>query len=227
LTRVLPRVDGSPTGSPRTDNDALYREDRATARAIDDLLHEEPGAEPSLVRAISQCASGTVFLGNSLPIREWDAFATRDAGGAARLVFASRGANGIDGQLSTAFGAASALTTGAGTPRECWAVVGDLTALYDLAAPWVLPQLDVERLRIVVINNGGGRIFDRISGDATLRNAHSHDFRAWAEMWGLGYARSETVDRNATLAERSVIELVPDDAATERFWRRYDGIART
>ena len=74
----------------------------------------------------------TLVLGNSLPIREWDLAATFRC---ARLeIGASRGLNGIDGQTSTFLGFAEATT-------ENWAILGDLTTLYDLAAPWILPQL--------------------------------------------------------------------------------------
>src|SRR5690606_40538724 len=46
-------------------------------------------------------------------------------------VVATRGANGIDGQVSTFYGLAH-------NAPPALAVVGDLTALYDLNAPWVL-----------------------------------------------------------------------------------------
>ena len=74
-----------------------------------------------------------VFLGNSLPIREWDLAATAVPRGLS--VAASRGLNGIDGQLSTFLGYAE-------RQAPNWALLGDLTALYDLeAAPWIISQL--------------------------------------------------------------------------------------
>ena len=73
-----------------------------------------------------------VFLGNSLPIREWNVFAaTEDRW---LRCHANRGANGIDGCVSTFLGLGA-------DEAESWAVVGDLTALYDLAALWITPAL--------------------------------------------------------------------------------------
>jgi 2-succinyl-5-enolpyruvyl-6-hydroxy-3-cyclohexene-1-carboxylate synthase len=157
-----------------------------------------------------------VYLGNSLPIREWDLAAVREARD--WRVGVNRGANGIDGQLSTFLGMCA-------DGRDNWAVVGDLTALYDLGAPWILDQLTTGPVRIVVVNNGGGQIFARLSPHAELRNAHRRTFDGWASFWGLPHHRWETVPRAPALPDRCVIELVPDAAATDRFWRAYDALS--
>ena len=135
-------------------------------------------------------AGALVLLGNSLPIREWNAAATRIDRGL--RCYSCRGANGIDGALSTFFG----LSEG---EAESWAIVGDLTALYDLSAPWILPRLSDGRRRIVVINNGGGRIFSKLPALAGLtdgerravENDHGVSLEHWAAMWGMGYLRVE------------------------------------
>lgn len=72
-------------------------------------------------------------------------------------VFGNRGTSGIDGTVSTAIGAATA------KPEKTHVLlVGDLSLLYDRNAFWQkeLPQ----NLRIVVLNNGGGKIFEWIEG---------------------------------------------------------------
>ncbi len=145
-----------------------------------------------------------VYLGNSLPIREWDLAATREPRGF--TYEANRGANGIDGQLSTFFGQCE-------RGRENVCVIGDLTAIYDANAPWIAPQVDAP-FRIVIINNGGGRIFERVASlariDRTLIvNAHDIRFDHWAAMWGI--------------ADR-VTELRPDVGASRRAWERYDAL---
>lgn len=126
-----------------------------------------------------------VFLGNSLPIREWN-----ETVGSTRpfRTFANRGANGIDGLVSTFLGL-SAEESGA----ESWLILGDLSALYDLAAPWILSQLPSANRRILVLNNGGGRIFAQVpslSGlnDTTrtmIENRHHLSFRPWADLWSI------------------------------------------
>jgi 2-succinyl-5-enolpyruvyl-6-hydroxy-3-cyclohexene-1-carboxylate synthase len=195
----------------------LLARDRERRRSLAVLCDAESQAEPALIRQLSRrVADGSlVYLGNSLPLREWDLAAAREPRD--WQVGVNRGANGIDGQLSTFLGMC-------GEGRENWAVVGDLTALYDLAAPWILDQLATGPLRIVIVNNGGGQIFARLSPHAELRNAHRRTFDRWAAMWDLPYERWETVPPGAGLADRCVIELVPDPAASARFWQAYDAL---
>ncbi|MDH5198725.1 MAG: 2-succinyl-5-enolpyruvyl-6-hydroxy-3-cyclohexene-1-carboxylic-acid synthase [Gemmatimonadota bacterium] len=196
---------------------ALLSRDRARARALGDLWAAAPGAEPTLLRALSRLVPhrALVYLGNSLPIREWDLAAVREPH--AWNVAVNRGANGIDGQLSTFLGMCA-------PGREHWAVVGDLTALYDLAAPWILPAIATGPIRIVIVNNGGGQIFARLSPHPELRNEHGVTFERWAAMWGLHHLRWDAVPDSSRLPERCVIELAPDPDATMRFWRAYDAL---
>ena len=102
---------------------------------IDERLESYPDSEQGLVNLLSVYATTgeSLYLGNSLPIREWNDFGQRETPYA--RVFANRGANGIDGQVSTWLGA-TAESEGA------WGVFGDLTALYDLAAPAMLEQVE-------------------------------------------------------------------------------------
>ncbi|HYS52782.1 MAG TPA: hypothetical protein VER58_03330 [Thermoanaerobaculia bacterium] len=182
-------------------------EDRKKAQELAGILDAEPQSELAMVRALSQRIppGARIYLGNSLPIREWDLVATREPRGF--TIEANRGANGIDGQLSTFFGWCKG--------ENNWCIVGDLTALYDANAPWIAPQLDAI-FEIVIINNGGGRIFDRVASlrrmDARVRerlveNAHALRFDAWAKMWNM-----------------HIQELRPDPEATRRVWEKYDDI---
>jgi 2-succinyl-5-enolpyruvyl-6-hydroxy-3-cyclohexene-1-carboxylate synthase len=191
--------------------------DRRRAQRLRALLDAEPQSEPGLVAALSALVpeDALVYLGNSLPIREWDLAARREPRG--WRVAVSRGANGIDGQLSAFLGHCDG-------DREHWAVVGDLTALYDLAAPWMLRGLDSGPVRIVIVNNGGGQIFARLSPHGVLRNEHDLGFADWARMWGLPHHRWTVVPREPPAESRCVIELVPDPAATRRFWDAHDAL---
>ena len=101
LNRVIPALgDVDPAG------DALDLLVGASGRAarVEELLECYPDSEAALIRALSHYASlgGGVFLGNSLPIREWNLFAQWSR--PVRAVRANRGANGIDGQISTSLG---------------------------------------------------------------------------------------------------------------------------
>ncbi|HKO59152.1 MAG TPA: hypothetical protein VJ276_25015 [Thermoanaerobaculia bacterium] len=201
-------LEALPVRPPVPRDEAFFVEDRDMARKVAAIWDAEPSSEPAMFRRLSRDLphGARVYLGNSLPIREWDLAATREPRG---FVFqANRGANGIDGQLSTFFGWC---LPGA----DNVAILGDLTALYDLNAPWIVPQLDAD-FRIVIINNGGGRIFSRVPSlrpvdpgfrAQAIENAHALRFGDWARMFGI-----------------EVTELMPDAEATRRAWDRYDAL---
>lgn len=194
--------------------------ERERAVGLSELLSGELSSEPGLIRTLSTRlpAGSRVFLGNSLPIREWDLAAT-PAGGDYRIG-ASRGLNGIDGQVSTFLGFC---VRGA----ENWAVLGDLTTLYDLSGPWILSQLSGIRANLVILNNGGGRIFSRMFPRPEFQNPHSMDFSAWARMWNLAHEEWREIPDRIKGPEATgsrVIEIRPDEAATSRFWERYPAL---
>jgi 2-succinyl-5-enolpyruvyl-6-hydroxy-3-cyclohexene-1-carboxylate synthase len=203
--------------SPVDRDEDLFARDGDLAERLDRILDVEPESELALVRALSRDLphGARIYLGNSLPIREWDLVATRQERGF--TLEANRGANGIDGQLSTFLGWCSP-----SAPNV--AIAGDLTALYDLNAPWILPQLDSDiEFQVYIINNGGGRIFSRVPSlrslsedvrERLIENSHSLSFEHWAAMWSLAYNNRD--------AGRAVIEIVPDPDASRRVWNRFD-----
>jgi 2-succinyl-5-enolpyruvyl-6-hydroxy-3-cyclohexene-1-carboxylate synthase len=207
LTRgdVLP-IDELPDLEGERDQ-AFFAHDREQAARFAAILDDEPQSELAMFRALSRelAESTRVYLGNSLPIREWDLAATREP--RAFTYEANRGANGIDGQLSTFFGWCE-------PSQDNVCILGDLTTIYDLNAPWIVPQLGHRRFRIVVMNNGGGRIFSRVASlralepavrERIIENTHGVRFEHWAAMWGI-----------------EVTELRPDEEASRRAWARYD-----
>lgn len=179
-----------------------------------ELFSEEPNSEPALMHFLSKTLpdNGNVYLGNSLPIREWDMSAdSRDRG---LKISASRGLNGIDGQIATFLGLAE-------NNRENWAILGDLTTLYDMAGFWILPQLEASSASIAIINNGGGKIFERMFPHKENLNCHSLHFEPLAKMWGLEYLHWDKDSRPPNLlgnSSRRLLEVIPDEAATARFW---------
>lgn len=223
LDRVLPAL-----GEIAFADDALDYLPGASSRAnrIAELLEIYPDSEPALLRTLSHYASvgGGLFLGNSMPIREWNLFAqwTRPV----PSVRANRGANGIDGQVSTWLGWSADVS-------ETWAVVGDLTALYDLAAPFVLEQIDCKGRVLAVINNGGGKIFERLPrlqsmsprAAEWMTNPQTADLSGFATLWNMDHVRIRTVDDfdHFTASEKTLLlEIVPDAAQTTAFWAAWD-----
>ena len=90
------------------------------ASRMDKLLKKYPNSEPSFIRKISNLIpkDSLVFLGNSLPIRQWQIAATHTDKNLS--FFANRGANGIDGNISTFLGLSKDY-------NSSWGIFGDLT----------------------------------------------------------------------------------------------------
>jgi 2-succinyl-5-enolpyruvyl-6-hydroxy-3-cyclohexene-1-carboxylate synthase len=142
-------------------------------------------------------------------------------------VRANRGANGIDGQISTWLGWSAEVT-------ETWAVVGDLTALYDLAAAFVLGQIESRGRVLAVINNGGGKIFGRLPRLNSMSpraiewmlNPQSADLAGVATLWGMQHLRIRTPDDFDGFCETSetttLLEIIPDPGQTQQFWAAWD-----
>ncbi|RAX28909.1 thiamine pyrophosphate-dependent enzyme, partial [Enterococcus sp. HPCN18] len=82
-------------------------------------------------------------------VRLIDAFSQLPAG---YPVYSNRGASGIDGLISTAAGVQRA------SAKSTLAIVGDLSALYDLNALALLRQASAPFV-LIVVNNNGGQIF--------------------------------------------------------------------
>ena len=208
-----------PLEYPTPSTEFLSR-DAALYTRLGELLIRFPNAEPALFRRLSQVIpqGATVFTGNSLAVREWNLCAEYGRG---HRVHVLRGANGIDGNLSAFLGIAA-------DREEAWCVTGDLTALYDLSAPWMLRQLPAGRRRFVVIQNGGGKIFSRLPSllglndreRALMENPHNIRLQGWAEMWSMDHVSggADILDSLSALADHAVIELHPDAEQTEAFW---------
>ena len=217
IERLLPVI---PNRIPHLSAQRFIELSQRTDQLLEHLLKEEPLSEAGMVARLSQLIppKSRVYLGNSLPIREWDLAASVEPRGLE--VWASRGLNGIDGQISTFLGFAQ-------SGCENWGIFGDLTALYDLQAPWILSQMEGIPTTIAVINNGGGKIFSRIYSDKIFQNPHSIKFEAWADLWGLEYENwTQIPDRIASKSSKRLFEIVPNEEATQRFWRAYDSLEK-
>ncbi|KGR78410.1 2-succinyl-5-enolpyruvyl-6-hydroxy-3-cyclohexene-1-carboxylic-acid synthase [Ureibacillus sinduriensis] len=96
-----------------------------------------------------------LFVSSSMPIRDIDTFllpTTKDI-----QVFANRGANGIDGVVSTAIGFSEARKD-----REMYLLIGDLAFLHDVNA-LIATRYQHCKINIIVFNNDGGGIFSYLA----------------------------------------------------------------
>ena len=110
--------------------------------------------EPALARWLSRLmpAGLPIMLAASSPVRDWLAYA--DASLFPRRCFSFRGASGIDGTLSLSMGLAMAL-------GPTLLVSGDLALLHD-SNGWLLAHPQRPPLVVVLIDNGGGGIFEQL-----------------------------------------------------------------
>lgn len=94
----------------------------------------------------------TLFVGNSMPVRDMDTFFW---GNERRIrILGNRGANGIDGVVSSALGVSAASTQHEYTVL----VIGDLSFFHDLNG-LLAARLHALNITIVLVNNDGGGIF--------------------------------------------------------------------
>ena len=106
----------------------------------------------------SQVGDAVVHYANSSSIRLANSFAR------SHPVFCNRGVNGIEGSLSTAagFSVVSHLSPLASHHSNVFCVIGDLSFFYDQNALW--NQNLRGNLRILLLNNGRGGIFNLLKG---------------------------------------------------------------
>lgn len=194
----------------------IFKRDQQMFKALEELMFEFPHSEFALIQQLSQkIYQDRLYLGNSLPIREWDLAASFNH--RSEPIFANRGANGIDGQVSSFLGVANSQTT--------WALMGDLTAMYDLSALWITPQLNCGNLRLIIMNNFGGRIFKNIFKKDIFMNPHQVQFKHWAKMWSWDYVQWEEIPTNfSELPKQVVIELLPNAEHTAFFNEKWEAL---
>lgn len=209
--------------------------DAASERAVSSYLARGSElSEPWVARRISELLpqGHALVLGNSMPVRDMNAFAT-PSGHPAR-VLANRGASGIDGTLATATGFAR----GTGTPATV--VLGDLALLHDLTSLHLVAGSG-EPLVLVVVNNNGGGIFHFLPiarhGDvfeAFFGTPHGLRFESATRQFGVGYARADTREAFDTAYRGAVeqgasilIEVTTDRQENVRVHERLLGEVRT
>lgn len=144
---ALAQLGPAPAGD-RAWVDGWIDADRRIRDALAKVMDEQTSSTgPAIARSLNESGWETLVVSSSLPIREVDAHLTRSGD-----VIANRGASGIDGFVSTALGVSS-------TGRRTIALTGDLGLLHD--SNGFLTDSD-DDLVIVVVDNDGGGLFDRL-----------------------------------------------------------------
>jgi len=185
----------------------------AATLGADDLL--EPLLAATLLRALP--SEVALYASNSMPVRDATSFWPAEA--LPRRVLVNRGANGIDGVVSSALGAASAK----GQPVA--ALVGDVALLHDVGGLLAASASGAD-LTVVVPNNNGGGIFSLLpvaNGGADVHfeelfhTPHGVSLGDLAKGLGIHYRQieraDELADAVATASGVTVIEVPIDHGA--------------
>ena len=191
----------------------------AAAEAIRSELSRHGGAatEPSahLSFAAALRDGDLAFVASSMPIRDLESFLP--ASEREVLVLSNRGANGIDGTVSSAVGAAVA------SGRPAWVVLGDLALHHDSNGLALLRHARAP-VRIVCLNNDGGGIFEflpqasqvtRDEFEAVFGTPLGLDLSHLAALHGIEHRRIGALDElaGATADQHVLFEVAVDRTA--------------
>src|SRR4051794_2351209 len=190
---------------------------------VPSALAEAPDPfEPKALAALEPAVPGDalLWLSSSMPVRDVEAYFPQSPKPLRFL--ANRGANGIDGVVSSAAGAALA------TGRPTFLLTGELALLHDLGGLIPARRAGAE-LTIVCLNNGGGGIFDFLPvAEHADREAYERhvatpsdvDFEQVAALAGLPHRTAATPDEvAAAMAEPALVEVRTDRAENVRLHR--------
>ena len=171
----------------------------------------------------------TLFVSNSMPIRDLDAFGGE--GLKTLRIHGNRGASGIDGILSTALGISAA-----GVGGRVIAIVGDLAFLHDSSGLLAAKKYNLNVVFVVIDNDGGG-IFHMLPirdhephFTPYFATPHGLDLGRVADLYAINYGWSDgpvefrTALDQALLAKGPAIVVVRTDRAVNQ--RRHEEMAR-
>ncbi len=204
--------------------------DERAGTAIRTALAGEGLSEPAVAAELGVLlpAQATLFVASSMPVRDIETFwpARPDP----PRVLCNRGANGIDGTVSSAFGAAAAGT------GPVVLLIGDVALAHDVGGLLAARRLGLA-LTIVALDNGGGGIFDflEVSRSPLASSAYERhiatptglDLAAVAAAYGLAHERPQDVRGFREAMERAlagsgatIVEVRTERAANVALHRR-------
>lgn len=229
IARVAPSIASAITESAlRPAFESLRMLHDSAAQAIDQ--HDSFSEIQALNIVLKQLTPDTtLYVGNSLPIRLINLAAATESD---VVVGAHRGASGIDGTLAITAGWARS------SRAPVVLLVGDLTFIHDYSSLTLLSEVTTP-CTVVVINNGGGRIFDTLPGlnqseefESLFLTPQKISIEGIASLYKVPYHSVDSNESLVTALERSrcagglsIIEASVDGEVTPRlledFYSRY------
>jgi len=202
---------------------ALHRGDPSSVTAevaVADAAADVPADvhEGTILRTVAEAAPdpATVFVSNSMPVRDLDRFVPPSTTNLTAL--GNRGVSGIDGIVSSALGAGSATTD------DLTLVVGDLALYHDANGLLAVDRCAVD-VTIVLINNDGGGIFHKLPVESfeppftgSFKTPHGLAFEPLSALYGLEYVRIDARDATSdttgdTTSDTAAADTGEDDPA--------------
>jgi 2-succinyl-5-enolpyruvyl-6-hydroxy-3-cyclohexene-1-carboxylate synthase len=210
-------ADAGPRPAPGGWTESWAEADRRAAEAIGaSLAGQEFPTEPLVARIVTSALPGgsLLYTASSMPIRDVDL--CMESGDRPLRIAANRGANGIDGLLSSGLGAAAAWE------GPVAVLAGDLSALHDLTA--LAEARRGAPVTFVIVDNDGGGIFHFLPQAAFpevferhFGTPHGLDLAAAARALGLDVVEpassSELEEFVSAPPERSRVAVVRTDRA--------------
>lgn len=186
--------------------------------------------EFSVVNHVLNELPNTAFLhlGNSMPIRYASFLTNSDVN--QNIIYCNRGTSGIDGSSSTAVG--NALVT----EHDVYLLTGDVSFFYDVNA-WFNAKLP-RNIKVVLLNNGSGGIFNMISGPEQMKDAikyqttpHSYTAEHLAKHFGLAYFSASNINSMAIGFDDlkrhggpAILEVFTDEEKNKSFFDQFKAI---
>lgn len=177
---------------------------------------EERITEGEAIRGLQKVIpeNSTLYVGNSMAVRDVDTFFLNDEKNIS--ILANRGANGIDGMVSSGAGAGAAA-------ERVTLVLGDLSFFHDMNGLHAVKHYGIN-LTILLINNNGGGIFSFLSQaenpkhfEALFGTPLNLEFSKAAEMYGANYFNPETeedlkrdLEESYQMRGLSIVEVMTD-----------------
>ncbi len=186
----------------------LYKLDKKIRESIAKHVQNHDDEGRFMYEILKRIDDKNVFLSSSMPIRDFERYDVDR-----RLnVYANRGANGIDGVVSSALGAA--------TEAPTTLFIGDVAMNHDING-LLLSKLEKIDITVIVFNNNGGNIFsylpqyqEKTHFERLFGTPLDLDFSHAAKFYDFNYYRVETLDdltdQMLNQSGRVMIEIMTD-----------------
>lgn len=171
---------------------------------MNDYSDSEPAIMSNIGAGLSKLSAASILLGSSMPVRygEW-LWQTQNRNS---KIYSHRGTNGIDGMISSSIGIAI------GANNATVAVIGDVTFAHDIGFLPHAQRIASSRnlsLTLIVIDNGGGKIFSHLdqAKSASLNDSYDSLFNTDPKINIKAFAEASNVNYVETNIETIQVDI--------------------